>query len=208
MKTLPKFFSFITSLFLGLFLAGCSQAPEEVDGKPVHVLEGTLVQPLEINTDKEQELYFRFKRQPDVDTDYLISAVAVMPSEYDYEKLGFLLNNKLVEDKRMSFELALTYYDKEGKATPIGLRQYLTYEHYKSGMSNGSVFTKQQFIGFNKFSFWYGIEENYSGRANGLAYFNTSKNDGYYRLSIRALQQYRDYPKMKLAVHIGPDIAK
>ena len=206
MKDFFKFFS-LNGILLGLLLSGCGQAPKEVDGQPVQVLDVYLVHPLEINTDKEQQFYFRFKRQPDSDTDYLISAVAVLPSEYETHDL--FLNDELIKKKQMFFELELTHYDKEGKATPVGLRQYLTHDSFAEGITdNKPQFVKKRFEGFQALSFWYGIEEGYSGRANGLAHFNVSNKGGYYRLSIRALQQYRDYPRMKLAVHIAPDVVK
>lgn len=206
MKTRPKFFSFITSLFLGLFLAGCSQAPKEVDGKPVHVLDVFLAQPLEINTDKEQELYFRFKRQPDSDINYLISAVVILPSiSPDYEEYQDL-DRKLVEEKMLPFEVALTYYDKDGKTFPVGLKQYHSHDSIKAGITDYNLsFDKKRFDGFLAVYTGHGIEGGYRGVANGLAVFNPEKRGGYYRLSIRALQQYRNYPKMKLGIYIAPE---
>ena len=214
MKDFFKFFSLNgIFLFLGLLLSGCTQAPKEVNGQPVQVLDAYLVQPLEINTDKEQQLYFRFKGQPELNTDYLISAAVVHPSvlsdDKTDDKIYWLLNEKLIKNKQMIFELELIHYDKEGKATPVGLRQYLTHDSFTEGITdNKPHFVKKQFEGFHALSFKYGIEKGYSGRANGLAHFNVSNKGGYYRLSIRALQQYRDYPKMKLAVHIAPDVVK
>lgn len=41
-----------------------------------------------------------------------------------------------------------------------------------------------------------------------LAYFNAPAKGGYYHLSVRALQDYRNYPKMKLAVKISPVVFK
>lgn len=106
----------------------------------------------------------------------------------------------------MSFELELTHYDKDGKAQPVGLRPYSTIDTALKDKS--STTGKKRFEGMPSSYFWYGIPNGYNGRANGLAYFNTPEKGGYYHLTIRALQDYRNYPKMKLAVKIFPDVTK
>ncbi|QMT44978.1 hypothetical protein [Neisseria dentiae] len=201
----------LAALLIILPLAGCSQAPKEVDGQPVRVVDTYLRQLLEINTDKEQQLYFRFKRQPDPKEDsYIISAVAVLPSvlpdsALPDDKKYWLLNDKLVKDKKMSFELELTYYGKDGKAQPVGLWQYPEI----GTLLKGEPYTgKKRFEGVFRASRSHGLEEGYNGRMNGLAIFNPLEKGGYYHLSIRALQDYRNYPKMKLAVDIAPVVAK
>lgn len=190
--------SILAALFIMLPLTACTQAPKEVNGQPVKVVDSMLLHPLAINTDKEQHLYFRFKRQPKPDDPYIISAVAILPDEYEIlsteEKEGFFLNDILIKEKRMSFELELIHYDKDGKATPVGL------------IPPGplpTVFGRHRFEGVHVASTWHGIEEGYSGRVNGLAYIDRIREGGYYHLTIRSLDDYRDYPKMKLAVRVS-----
>lgn len=191
--------------FFMLTLMGCTQTPKKVNGQPVKVVDSMLLHPLEINTDKEQQLYFRFRSQPDPKEDsYIISAVAIIPDEY--ETPDFFLNDILIKEKKMSFELELTHYGKDGKAQPVGLRSYS-----KIGTTlddKSSVTSKKQFEGVRSSYFWYGIPNGYNGRANGLAYFNSPAKGGYYHLTIRALQDYSNYPKMKLAVKISPVVFK
>lgn len=188
-----------------LAVAGCTQAPKEVNGHPVEVVGSQpLLRPLEINTDKEQHLYFRFKKQPAPDDPYIISAVAILPGEY--ETRDFFLNDILIKEKRMSFELELTHYDKNGKATPVGLIQPIELPEEPSMdkiTPNPAVFGKNRFDGIHINSFSYGLEKGYYGRVNGLAYIDRIQEGGYYHLTIRSLDNYRDYPKMKLAVEIS-----
>lgn len=189
-------------LSLLLALAACTQAPREVNGQPVQVIDGsTTLLPIEINTDKEQHLYFRFKRQPKPDDPYIISAVAILPDEYEIlateEKEGFFLNDILIKEKRMSFELELTHYDKNGKAEPVGLIPST------GSIAPPAVFGKNRFEGINVASTSHGIEEGYYGRVNGLAYIDRMREGGYYHLTIRSLDNYSDYPKMKLAVEVS-----
>lgn len=123
----------------------------------------------------------------------------------DYPELSLDINDKLVKDKKMSFELELTYYGKDGKAQPVGLWQYPEI----GTLLKGEPYTgKKRFEGVFRASRSHGLEEGYNGRMNGLAIFNPLEKGGYYHLSIRALQDYRNYPKMKLAVDIAPVVAK
>lgn len=194
-------------LFLSILfpLAGCSKAPKEVDGQPVRVVDTYLFYPLEINTDKEQQLYFRFKRQPKLDKNYLISVVAVLPSVSSDDKTYWNLDYKLAKEKMLPFELSLAYYDKESKIIPVGLRQYIANDSVTTEIKDKSAsFNKKRFEGYIAAYSSRDIKNGYFGVVNGLATFNPNK-DGYYRLSIRSLRDYRDYPEMKLAVNISPE---
>lgn len=198
----------LAAFLMILPLAGCTQTPEEVGGQPVKVVETYLLYPLEISTDKEQQLYFRFKRQPDSNTKYLISAVVILPSissnDKEYEKYDNL-NKKLIKEKMLSFELLLIHYNHKGKATPVSLSQYIGLANLEESKATRIVSNGKNFEGFLASYTGNGVESGYDGTVNGLATFTVPEKGGYYRLSLRTLKQYHDYPKMKLAVDISPE---
>ena len=218
MKDFFKFFS-LNGILLGLLLSGCGQAPKEVDGQSVQILDVYLVHPLEINTDKEQQFYFRFKRQPKPDTNYLISVITMI--SFEEQKFSDIheqilaesnFNKKLIDEKMLSYEISLIHYDKNGKPTPIDLSS--RYINYKK-LANGNIVSRfsSDEANFEAFSHANGggkatNGETYHGDINGLARFIVQDKGGYYRLSLRALQQYPNYPKMKLAIEISPDVTK
>lgn len=214
---MKRIINFGLALLAGIW-AGCDAQKEtrnpikEVNGKPVY--EVPFEQPLEINPDREQEFYFRFKEQPDPEINYVIRAIAMFPSQDEkYTNVdgdNHEITDILIEEKKLSFEAALSHYDENHKETKVGLSPiYISYfnlqqknpdkDHIVRFESNEKIFFAET-LSLNSKEID-GVE--YAIRNNRIAHFIVQDEEGYYKLLIRPLQTYPNYPKLKLALYVS-----
>lgn len=215
MKNILKYILIILS---GILTActGQKNIPAQINGQPVH--EVPFEQPLEINPDKEQVFYFRFKKQPETGQAFTVRAVTIMPSYFSlegdipqYQKYKDLAD-KLVDEKQLQFEMSLFHYDDNGKETKVGLKNnYINYYYdviYKSPDRKKPVrfeSNEKYFIADAPESHdsIYIDDESYLVNYIEMAGFLIQDKGGYYKLSVRPLKTYPDYPKLKLAVYVN-----
>ena len=206
--------------FLTALLSACSQygdpykdVPKEVDGHPVY--EVPFEQPLIIDPKKEQVFYFKLKKKPKaLETNYAVYIIAMFPFEdkkyYDIEK-GVDMNDYLIENKLLNFETSLAHFDKGRKETQISLsNNFIHYAElpkinnsYKNAVrfkNNQTQFVADENIALSSRTF---NGEEFSIRENAMAWFLIQEKGGYYRLKIRPLQDFPNYPKLRLSVSVN-----
>lgn len=195
---------------------GQKNIPAQINGQPVH--EVPFEQPLEINPDKEQVFYFRFKKQPETGQAFTVRAVTIMPSYFSlegdipqYQKYKDLAD-KLVDEKQLQFEMSLFHYGDNGKETKVGLKNnYINYYYdviYKSPDRKKPV----RFESNEKYFIANSVESNNATNIDGENYlmkyittagFLMQDKGGYYKLTVRPMKTYPEYPKLKLAVYVN-----
>ena len=207
--------------FLTALVSACSQygdpykdVPKEVDGHPVY--EVPFEQPLVIDPKKEQVFYFKLKKKPKApETNYVVYIMVMYPINdkkyYDIDN-GIIMNRTLIENKMLKFEAKLSHFDKNKIETKIGLNNKWIY--YPDLLLHGNKNTPR--FRSNHTQFVVETEsssppprifdgEDYHVDKNEMAYFLIQETGGYYRFSIRALQRFPIYPKLKLSVYINTE---
>ena len=206
--------------FFTTFLSACSQygdpykdVPKEINGHPVY--EVPFEQPLNIDPKKEQVFYFKLKKKPKaLETNYAVYIMAMFPFEdkkyYDIEK-GVDMNDYLIENKLLNFETSLTHLDKNQKETQISLSNNFihyaelpkinnNYENAIRFKNNQTQFVADENTALSSRTF---NGEEFSIRKNAMAWFLIQEKGGYYRLKIRPLQKFPNYPKLRLSVSVN-----
>lgn len=172
-------------------------------------------QPLIIDPKKEQVFYFKLKKKPKaLETNYAVYIMAMFPFEdkkyYDIEK-GVDMNDYLIENKLLNFETSLTHLDKNQKETQISLsnnfihyaelpkinNDYMNAVRFKN---NQTQFVADENTALSSRTF---NGEEFSIRKNAMAWFLIQEKGGYYRLKIRPLQKFPNYPKLRLSVSVN-----
>lgn len=214
-----KFMSKYVLILLSGILTACTaqkNVPERIDGRPVY--EVPFEQPLEINPNKEQVFYFRFKKQPETGEAFTVRAVTIVPSYFSragdipqYQKYKDLAD-KLVDGKQLQFEMSLFHYDDKGKETKVGLKD--SYINYYTDVLQKSPDRKKP-IRFESNEKYFAADapeshdsiyiddENYLVNYIEMAGFLIQDKGGYYKLTVRPLKTYPNYPKLKLAVYVN-----
>ncbi|OSI18217.1 hypothetical protein BWD09_03290 [Neisseria dentiae] len=211
-------------LLLMLPLAACQKTPQElppmyVDGQPVHTVP--FYQPLEINPDKEQVFYFRFKKPQDMGKTVSVFASPIFPNSLDnnskpipeYQKYDEL-DRKLIDEKRLKFKLVLRHYDDNGKETAVGLREggSLDYVYYHLQQNRQDKSKPARFESDEQYFVADYRDTRDTRQVKGETYlahnviaasFPVQEQGGYYKLMVTPLQQYPEYPE--LSMDIGVD---
>ncbi len=214
----------LSCLLLMLPLAACQKTPQElppmyVDGQTVHTVP--FYQPLEINPDKEQTFYFRFKKPQDMGQAITVLAVPVFPHYLDdnakaipeYQKYEDL-DSKLIDDKRLKFKLVMRHYDNNGKETAVGLREGsdVDYIYYYLQQQRQDKSKPARFESSEQYFNAIGINTRDARQINGkwylankltVASFPVQEKGGYYKLVITPMQQYPDYPELNLDIGVS-----
>lgn len=211
--------------FFATFLSACSQyndpyknGPKEINGHPVY--EIPFEQPLIIDPQKEQVFYFKLNKKPKApETNYVIYIMTMYPIDdnkyYDASK-GLDTNDILIKNKMLQFEANLSHFDSNNIETKIGLsNEWIYYPdllQYKNKNKNGTVprfqseltqFTADLASSIPPLRIF--DNKKYGVHKNEMAYFLIQEEGGYYRLSIRSLKKFPDYPKLKLSVYISTE---
>lgn len=189
-----------------------------VEGQPVHTVP--FYQPLEINPDKEQTFYFRFKKPQDIGTSITVFAVPIYPFYFDksgdipeYQKYKDL-DDKLIKEKNLKFKLVMRHYDDNGKETAVGLREggSLDYVYYHLQQQRQDKSKPARFESSEQY-FNASHTDTYDSRdVNGETYqvadiivatFPVQEQGGYYKLTVTPMQQYPDYPELSMDIGVA-----
>ncbi|QMT44979.1 hypothetical protein [Neisseria dentiae] len=209
-------------VLLSGILAACQKTPQElppmyVDGQTVHTVP--FYQPLEINPDKEQTFYFRFKKPQDIGTTVTVFASPIFPSYFDKngdipEYLPYKhLDRKLIDEKRLKFKLVLRHYDDNGKETAVGLREGsdISYVYYQLQQQRQDKSKPARFESDEQYFDATSPNTRDTRQVKGETYlvsniivasFLIQEQGGYYKLMVTPLQQYPDYPELSMDIRV------
>ena len=202
--------------------------PKEVDGHPVY--EVPFEQPLVIDPKKEQVFYFKLNKKFEIGNAFNIRTVVLRPDsnivtkhivdgveQYKTQEIPKYakyrnLDRELVEKGLLQFEMSLQHFDKQGKEVKVGLKEGSI--NYDLDVLQKSADKKHpiRFVSKEKyFTAKYpesgdSLEidhEDYLSTNIIVAGFLIQDIGGYYKLTVRPLQQYPDYPKLKLGIYVN-----
>ena len=206
--------------FLTALLSACSQygdpykdVPKEVDGHPVY--EVPFEQPLVIDPKKEQVFYFKLKKKPKgLGQNYNVYIRAMYPFDdkkyYDISN-GIIMNRILINKEMLEFEASITHFNQKNLETKISLNDtqinYFQLPKNEYNHKEVSRFQSKQTQFLAKY-----LESSppsrivdkkeYSVNDYPIIWFLIQEKGGYYRLKIRPLKNFQDYPKLRIAVYI------
>ena len=202
--------------------------PKEVDGHPVY--EVPFEQPLVIDPKKEQVFYFKLNKKFEIGNAFNIRAVVLRPDsnivtkhivdgveQYKTQEIPKYakyrnLDRELVEKGLLQFEMSLQHYDEKGKETKVGLKEGSISYYYDVLQKSADPKHPIRFESKEKyFTAKYpesgdSLEidhEDYLSTNIIVAGFLIQDIGGYYKLTVRPLKQYPDYPKLKLGIYVN-----
>lgn len=204
-KHLRKF-AFCLSVLLAV--SGCSQAPKEVNGQPVH--EVPFEQPLVLKPETGQDFYFYIKGKEQ--RYYVLNINMVIPDhelqEDNISKFGELEDKWLTREGEtpkkdaLLFDIKAEYYTEDG-ITPIILKRY---------SSDSSKPNKDGWYRFGISSYASNARTLPDGkmmsiRRKTLARFDpskiTTKQNGIYKVSVKPVPDIK-YPHFDLEFSVEP----
>ena len=202
--------------------------PKEVDGHSVY--EVPFEQPLVIDPKKEQVFYFKLNKKFEIGNAFNIRTVVLRPDsnivtkhivdgveQYKTQEIPKYakyrnLHRELVEKEQLKFEMSLQHFDKQGKEVKVGLKEGSI--NYDLDVLQKSA-DKKHPIRFESKEKYFTAKypesgdsleidhEDYLSTNIIVAGFLIQDIGGYYKLTVRPLQQYPDYPKLKLGIYVN-----
>ncbi len=202
--------------------------PKEVDGHPVY--EVPFEQLLVIDPKKEQVFYFKLNKKFEIGNTFNIRTVVLRPDsnivtkhivdgveQYKTQEIPKYakyrnLDRELVEKGLLQFEMSLQHFDKQGKEVKVGLKEG-SISYYLDVLQKSA--DKKHPIRFESKEKYFTAKypdsldnrkignEDYLSTNIIVAGFLIQDIGGYYKLTVRPLQQYPDYPKLKLGIYVN-----
>ena len=202
--------------------------PKEVDGHPVY--EVPFEQLLVIDPKKEQVFYFKLNKKFEIGNTFNIRTVVLRPDsnivtkhivdgveQYKTQEIPKYakyrnLDRELVEKGLLQFEMSLQHFDKQGKEVKVGLKEG-SISYYLDVLQKSA--DKKHPIRFESKEKYFTAKypdsldnrkignEDYLSTNIIVAGFLIQDIGGYYKLTVRPLKQYPDYPKLKLGIYVN-----
>mgnify|MGYP000912821115 FL=1 len=202
--------------------------PKEINGHPVY--EVPFEQPLIIDPKKEQVFYFKLNKKFEIGNPFNIRTVVLRPDsnivtkhivdgveQYKTQEIPKYakyrnLDRELVEKGLLQFEMSLQHFDKQGKEVKVGLKEG-SISYYLDVLQKSA--NKKHPIRFESKEKYFTAKypdsldnrkignEDYLSTNIIVAGFLIQDIGGYYKLTVRPLKQYPDYPKLKLGIYVN-----